>query len=112
MTDPIIVDVVNGTFTCPDHPDVGPIIVGYHGAAPPAQVSVTHDDEGVHTAKPVEAIDAGAPLGEAPGTEGPAGDPSGEGGNGGEGDGADAATQQGDGNPPPTPEGEGGSTGA
>lgn len=105
MTDPIIVDVVNGTFTCPEHPDVGPIIVGYHGDTPPAQVSVTHDDSGVHTATAVEV--------EAPATaEEEDESPSGEGGNGGEGAGADAATQQGDGNPPPAPEGEGGSTGA
>lgn len=99
----IIVSVVNGTYTCPEHPDVGPITIGYYGDTPPAAVSVAHDENGNHVATPV---DTETPAGEESAAADPAGE--GEGGDGGGG----AETQPADGSPETTQDGGDGAASA
>lgn len=98
MTDPITIDVIDGTYTCPEHPDVGPIVLGYTGDAPPARVSVTHNGDGTHNAEPAD--DAPSDDAEEQAVDETPAVPFGDGG-AGAGDQAPA----GDGSPDPVSEG-------
>ena len=72
MADAITVPVVGGVYYCPEHPEMGPVAVGYTGGAAPEAVSVTHDEDGLHHATAVED--------EAPPAEESAEVPTGDGG--------------------------------
>jgi hypothetical protein len=83
MADPIVVDVVSGTYTCPEHPEMGPVAIGYYGDTPPTKVAISHAADGTHTHEDVGEPKAATQEEAAAAAAAAAGDePSGDGADG------------------------------